>query len=402
MRRSFVPLLVISCCFLTGCQDDPVTVPYETITLENEAPHTSNGANAYLDYVELSARAVKETDVRFDAKDSTPNRAKLLRELGPLLEQLARSTTKQCMFAFEPVAPIERGKNHAGWLLLSKALVWKIDESALSSDWDEAVRWTIVATTFGFDLSGGDFLDASLGYGIVDSARSVLAQYLPVMPADALDALSRGLVSAVKRRPDDQQTVNNESQSMLAAVKALQDAHMNGKIDDFAESLSGKSKSAVIGLIDLEDKERSKLFKALLDERESVLEQLLVSIEVPGAQRNPVQYSLEGRARIIADQFFTTGAPWFAMRDLTLTRTHLFAVSAGLYSNIAKTNEAPRTLDSFDPVVISDPYTGRTLNYEYQGRGFKLFSAGANGVHDQGETDAERLEPDLFLKDAVL
>jgi len=77
-------------------------------------------------------------------------------------------------------------------------------------------------------------------------------------------------------------------------------------------------------------------------------------------------------------------------------------MTARIYAYIAEHGESPKDLSAFATTALMDPYTGRNLNYEYQGRGFLLYSSGENGVHDQGETDADRTTPDMFLKDAVL
>lgn len=402
MRRFVVPLVALSALLNVGCQESAVSAPYEPITLDPPTRSATSSDNAYVNYVALSSQALSSTDIKFDTKDTRSNREELLRDIGHLTEQLALSTEMPCSFTFVPSLPFEGGANHEGWILLGKALVWNIEESAGRAEWGEAVRWTIVATTFGTDLGGGDFSDASLGYGIVDSARRAIAQQLPLIPLESLNALADGLDRAISRWPSAAQTVHNEGQDMLAAIKALQDAHESGEIESFASHLYGRSKSAVTGLADLDGTKRSEFFRSLIQEREKVVDQLTVSAEVPGAQRSRVSFALDGRARVVADQFFTTGDPWFSMRDRTKARTHLLATTVRIYAYISMNGEAPKNLNDLDANALTDPYTGRQLNYSYQGRGFLLYSSGVNGVHDQGETDTDKLAPDMYLEDAVL
>ena len=402
MRYPVALSVALYTLLVVGCSERTVSAPYEPITLEPPPQNSDGAGNAYMEYIEQSDLALKTTGLAFDAKDTRANREVLLSDLGPLMERLAKSTGQPCTFAHEPSLPFEGGAHHEGWILLGRALAWQIEESVAKADWDEAVRWTVVATTFGTDLGGGDFSDASLGYGIIDDARRAIAKHLPLIPQEALTTLATGLDLAVARWPSPAQTVSNESQNMLLAVKALQDAHENGELSAFADSLYGRSRSAVTGLADLDEIKRSEFFRALIQERERVADQLLVSAEVHGAKRSDVVFTLDGRARVLADQFFTTGDPWLSMRDRTQARTHLFATTARIYSHIAEHGESPKDLSGFVAAASIDPYTGRSLNYEHQGRGFLLYSCGENGVHDQGETNADRTSPDMYLKDAVL
>ncbi|MCH8978580.1 MAG: hypothetical protein IH945_04975 [Armatimonadetes bacterium] len=386
---------------LLGCGRDAEPAAYVPIVVEAPSRDAQGGPNAFDAYVKLAGRAVSAS-VQFDQRDTPDARRRALAELEPLLEELAEATALPCSFRYSPVPPFEPRPHHEGWLVLGRAVVWRAEAATNDQDWPEAVRWTVVATTFGIDLGGGAAADASLGYGILDAARAVIGPHLPTMPAEELESLADGLSAALLRLPEAEQTLGNEGAAMLASVKALQDAHRDGTLGRFAKGFHQRSRRAVEGLQSLDGAERQAFFRSLLDERESVLGQLKERSVEPAFRRGPVKYGLSGDLRVLASQFFKTGEPWMSMRDLSVARTRLLTVTAFLDAQIAATGAAPPNLGGIKPTLCIDPYTHHAFGYLPRERGFLVYSYGTDGKDDRGDTDGERTSPDVLLEDAAL
>ena len=384
---------------LQGCARGTGPAAYVPIVVDAPRRVAPAGPNAFDAYVDLAGRAVAATTVAFDQRDTPGARRRALAELERVLEELAAATALPCTFRYSPISP---RTHHEGWLLLGRAVVWRAEAAASDRDWPEAVRWTVVATTFGVDLGGGATADASLGYGIMDASRRAIGPHLPVMPGEALAALADGLAGALSRLPGGAHTIENEGLAMLARVKALQDAHRAGGLPEFAKGFHQRSRRAVEGLQELEGIERQEFFRSLLDEQESLVGQLLERSQKPASKREPVQYGLSGDLRVLASQFFKTGEPWMAMRALAVARTRLLTLTAALGAQVATTEAAPPSLAGIEPTLCIDPYTHLTFGYIPRGRGFVVYSYGIDGQDDRGDTDGERTSPDVLLEDAVL
>ena len=398
MRRSAAPFLVALSVF--GCQRKPEPVPYAQISTESEQTATLSGPNAFDRYASLADEAAKGSTVPLDARDTPGTRKKVLEQLGGCLDRLAGATKLPCAFKFSTVGPFEARPHQEGWLQLGRAMVWKIEKCADDGDWLAASRWTAAALAFGFDLGGGSMSDSSLGYGIADGARAAIAPFLSTMPQDALAELNDGAAVALSRCPDASVTIENEGRLMLAAVQALQDAHKEGKITEFAARLYGPSRTSVLELQKLDDEDRGAFFRSLLDEEARTVEQLEQRSQTPGAKRGSISASLSGDARKIADQFFSAGEPWLRLRDRAVARTRLLYVTTSLCRYRSEHGALPKDLTLVSEEGRTDPYTGLPFGYLALGQEFVVYSCGIDGKDDRGDTDAARTEPDLLLEDS--
>jgi len=189
---------------------------------------------------------------------------------------------------------------------------------------------------------------------------------------------------------------------MLTAVRALQDAHSAGEIGEFAKELYGDSREAAKRFGKTEGKERNAYVQSLIDEAQSVTEQLKQRALVGGAKRGQPEFKTDGDAGIIAKQFFTAGGPWLSVRDLTVARTRLLYLTVAIHRQIDETGSAPQSIDEFDALLKSDPYTGMSMGYLPLGQDFIVYSYGLDGKDDRGDTDSQRITPDLRLEDSAL
>lgn len=398
MRRGLWLLTVLP---LLGCGGRDEQAPYVEVHVPRRAV-ASNGPNAYGAYANVAERAEQRGRLPLDARDTPGNRSKAIAEMDSLLQELSSATNLPCTFLFEPVGPFDERPHQTGWLHLGRALVWRVEQAVEDGEWDAAAQWTVVATVFGLDLGGGSVSDATLGYGVVDGARRAIAPYVATLPPSALRTLAEGTQRALARLPDPEATIDNESSLMYTAVRSLQDAHADGKVDEFARRLYGESRSAVERFGKLKGEERNAFVRSLIESAQTVMEQLKLRARVGGAKRGPLEIELAGDAGDFAKQFFTAGGPWLSVRDLTVARTRLLCLTAAIHRHVDQTGSAPPSLDAFSEGLRSDPYTGMSMGYLPLGQDFIVYSYGLDGKDDRGDTDSQRMAPDIRLEEATL
>jgi hypothetical protein len=398
MRRGLW-LFVVAAGLGCGGGDEPV--PPIDVPVPRRAV-ASNGPNAFGTYANVASRAEDRATVSLDVRDTPGNRRKAIAEMDGLLQELSSATNLPCTFLFQPVGPFEERPHHTGWLHLGRALVWRIEQCVEEGQWDAAAQWTVVATVFGLDLGGGSISDATLGYGVVDGARRALAPYVATLPQSSLRVLTEGTQRALRRLPDADVTIDNESTMMLTAVRALQDAHSAGETAEFAMKLYGDSREATKRFGKLKGNEQNAFVQSLIDEAQSMTEQLKQRALVGGAKRGQPELKTAGDAGIVAKQFLTAGAPWLSVRDLTVARTRLLCLTAAIHRQIDETGSAPQSIDEFDALLKSDPYTGISMGYLPLGQDFIVYSYGLDGKDDRGDTDSQRVSPDLRLEESAL
>jgi hypothetical protein len=384
-----------------GCGGGDEPVPYIDVPVPRRAV-ASNGPNAFGTYANVAARAEERAALSLDARDTPGNRRKAIAEMDALLQELSSATNLPCTFLFEPVGPFDERPHQTGWLHLGRALVWRVEQAVEDGEWDAAAQWTVVATVFGLDLGGGSVSDAALGYGVVDGARRAIAPYVATLPPSALRVLADGVRRALSRLPDASTTIDNESALMLTAVRALQEAHKDGKAGEFAAKLYGEPGEAVKRFAKLEGNERNAFVQSLVDEAHGVTEQLRQRALVGGAKRGQLVSKLDGDAGEFSKQFFSAGGPWLNVRDLTIARTRLLYLTAAIHRHIDETGTAPPTLGAFDALFKTDPYTGISMGYLPLGQDFLVYSYGLDGKDDRGDSDSERTTPDLRLEESTL
>jgi len=401
--RLIACVVVVTSCGLYGCSNKAPEIPYEQIDVPGPTRVTLSGRNAFDGYVSLAKDAARLDAIVRDTNNKGEVRRDAKAKIDTLLPQLAQVTNRRCQFIFEPTPPFGVRRNHIGWNALGEALVERVEDAVDESDWDSAVHWTVVATTFGFDLCGGSLRDSSLGFGVVNSVRKKIVSHLGELSGVQLNALSDGLAEALSRMPDGELTLEHEGYEMLLAMKTLQDAHKEGTLGEFADSFSGRSKRTVLSLEELDDAERSEFFRALVAERKSVLDQLVEQVNSAGAHRERINYSDESSSvKLMTAHFFSSGDPWLAQRDRTVARSRLFALSAAIKAYDARNGSVPRTLSEISKKLNVDPFTNDSFGYMSLGRGFKIYSYGSDGMDDRGDSNNDRLSPDLLLEDALL
>jgi hypothetical protein len=328
-----------------------------------------------------------------------------LKQLGPALRALSEGARRpELKFAFEPVRPFAPKQNVAGWRLLGRGLVWKIELAAKEGDYDSAVRCTVLAHEFGLDLLGGGAMEASLGMAIADDARKAIAPTLPRLSGEQLEKLSNGVARALSRKPALADTIENEKLNMLAGVQTLQDAYRAEEWGKLVKAMGADVRPAVDKLKQIRGEEPHEgvaYFKDLADEASWEATYVANLAAEPAAQRSSIAeptLKTERPWRRFARHFYGTLRPLLQQHDETLARTRLLVIEARLQKVARQSGKYPKDLSAWHKEITTDPYTGGQFAYRADGGDCKVYSVGRDMTDDGGQTDESFASPDLRLE----
>lgn len=392
-------LSLVLCTGLLGCAKGR-SEPYPVwATVDEDYRPMSGSANAFDGYVRASelafAAAPKEAD-RVAFTDAI--KASTLKKLSSALVTCSQATKRDCrfehrvtrLFGAEPVAK--------GWRLLGRGMVWKIDSSIAAGDLDAAVAWTLTATKFGFDLAQGDAQSASLGFAVCDEARQSLAPQLQRLSAQQATNLHVGLARVLSKYSGAGDAVRNEGKRIMLGVQFVQDCQERKAYKVLEERLGKVARPGIDHLRGLSDEKRVDFFNDFARAMKSFTEDWAEQIDMPKVERTlGIEPENTGTWRRFARAFCGTIAPLASVKDATLARTRLMAVSAWASAKAKKTGKAPYNLAELSSAVTEDPYTGKPLLYTSSGADFKVYSVGADGRDDGGDSDEAGLSPDVVL-----
>jgi hypothetical protein len=395
-------------CLLAGCGETPDAAFPRWAETPSVTPAATPERNAFDEYAAAAEQAEEAADRYLRRVWFTPEmRSQVLARTAEPVRRIERATALACEFRFEPLQPFEPAPYHAGWRLLGHALVWSVQADCAREDFDAAVRTAVAATTFGFDLTGGSAVDASLGLAIADEVRAVLVPHLPKMSPAQLQTLAQGYVRALERKPTLERAFENERHNMLLGVQMIQDAYRDHKLGDVREKLGIEVRDAIVYLEGLRSKDAERRpayfegFAREVDEEVAWLQRVAV---LPAAKReaDPGPKLAEERPwRRFAKHLLRSGRPLLPVNDATLARTRLLVLHAHILGEIKTTGQAPANLDATPRELNQDPFTGLPFLYRSHGAEYYVYSAGPNFRDDGGETDEIFTYPDLVLEGSI-
>lgn len=398
----FLSCLATLLCGCSSSTPPPYPTYYEPETAYVPQKGTSNAFDAYA----LAALEAETSGKEYLTRVSfTPGmKASVIEKLSAPLSEVMKASNQSCTFEFRPYKPLEAPPYQQGWLLLGRAMAWKIESAVRNEEFPVAVSWTVAATRFGFDLTGGGTTDASLGLTIIDDARKAILPALPMMPAAELTRLSNGIAGALERRPKAETVILNEHKNMLAAVQYLQDAYQKRDFDHLRDTFGLDVREAVEYLQRLEGKkpdERVKYFDDFKKLADRIRDRYIEMGSLSARQRTKLpEFDLRSQGAFwrFAKQFFTAPDAFFRLRDATIARTRLLAIESRLSALHKARIPFPPNLDVFSGDLKIDPYTGVPFAYRTEGSEYRLYSVGPNFIDDLGETNLSFNDPDLTLE----
>lgn len=317
---------------------------------------------------------------------------------------IARGAQQPCEFKFTPHRPFQASAFQRGWGLIGRSLAWTIEEDCARKNYDGAISTAILATKFGFDLTGGGATDASLGLMIADDARKALAPSLGALSAAQLDHLSTGLRAALAKKPLITQSFAHEQENMMLAVQAVQDAYRDKNYEAFKQGMGSDGKDALEFLAQMEakdGKDRSDYFAGFAAEAKAESDWETEQASLPASMRDPESGpGAKGVQpwRRFAKHFFRAGRPLLAINDATLARTRLLVITATLEGKLKSSGALPADLTAFSADIATDPYSGQPFLYRTTGKRYRVYSVGPNFQDDGGLTGDTFNDPDLTLE----
>lgn len=404
MDRRLVGILTITSILVAGCHGRPELSYTEwSRPGSSTAPSTSSRFAAYVSAAQTAAAAAPKytTVVSF-----TPGKKEAcLKQIGPALRILSDGALRTDLgYEFQPTKPFTAPDYVAGWRLLGRGLVWKIEEANDAKDYDSAIRCTILATKFGLDLVAGSAMEASLGMVIVDEARREIACSLDYMTDTQLKTLADGITVAVTRMPSLDVTIEHERMNMLAGVQATQDAFVKEEWSRLVKTFGPDVRVAVDKLREMKGKDPAAAFayfKGMADEAEGEVRYLEHVANLPVAKRTEVEEPKVDASRPwrrFARHYFLTVRPLLRQYDATLARTKLLVLESHLRGIKRETGAYPSDLRQLPAALTTDPYSGTTFAYRADGSDFRVYSVGEDLADDGGQTDDSPTSLDLRIE----
>jgi hypothetical protein len=393
-----LPIAMVGC----GSPPSPAFPTWQPVGV-GYVPLRSSG-NAYDRYA-LAAEEAERTARKYaDRVYFTPGmKEAVIKETASAVAMVRQGAALPCEFRFVPHRPFEQMPYHRGWRLIEHALVWSIEKACQAGEYDAAISNAVVATKFGFDLTGGGALEASLGLTTADDVRKALAPYLLKMGAKQLGTLSAGIKGALEKKPPMALTIRNERLNMLAAVQAVQDAYRDRDFKLMRKKLGSDVREAIQYLEDLrskDEKERPAYFNGFAEEANLQADWDTRLATVPANQRTDEGPRLREKRpwRRFAKQFFHAPDHLLAQDDATVARTKLLILHSEILRQVKSQKKAPLSLSLFTKTLTIDPFTGLPFLYRSDGPDYKLYSVGSDFKDDGGATDETFSLPDMQLE----
>ena len=329
-------------------------------------------------------------------------RRQALQAFGDEADRVARATTKDASFPFQPREPFEPIPYLSGWRMIGRVMAWQIEDDVEAGNLSRAIDRAIAATRFGFDISGGGAIEGSLGLSIADGARKALIPGLTQMDSNQLRRLSQGMKSALARKPTGKTIASREADGMLRSVDYLQNAASKRQYDDIKDRLGddGAEIAKYLDRIRTDGEAMAAYFDGLGTEALDRVQNDAELAELPASLRKGKELKPDaGRLwRRPARHFLESMPSYRSAEDRTVARTRLLIMTAELLRRQRLKQELPRMTDVFSESVRIDPYSGESMLLTSDGIDFTVYSVGDDLVDNGGETDLSCTLPDLQLE----
>lgn len=301
--------------------------------------------------------------------------------------------TDEFVFVYSPASPLTSRAERRGWRFVGRALVWRIEESVLSKDYDAAIADFDRVMRFGTILSGGDAIDANLGFVIIAEAREELWPAFPMMTAEQLRRVHQSIVRALSHAPTPQVVLRHEKAAMLKSVEAIQEAFLAGDLKPFRDALGETISPAIEYLNNLKKKpveEQVSYFERFgreaNEEAQAALEEAAIS---PHLWQDPSEPKGERPWFRFANHYFRNSR--FFLRDWARHQAwmRLTAIDAALLARVKAKGNLPADLSGLQDWLRTDPFSGADFVYVPQGVDYRLYGVGEDRKNDFGDAKVD-------------
>lgn len=398
MRWPWIGVLAIG--FGVGChRAEPVVLP--SVAPSSYAPVEKSPAFSALEDAAQSAESAAGNLAQ--RTSFTPSQRDALRKnLAGAVAKAVQATSSPVTFAYVPRKPFEKAPNQLGWRMIGRVLRWELLAALEESNYDRAVTLAVQSARLGFSLTGGGASDASLGFAIAEDGRQAILGSLSELPPEALNRLADGLEKAIADKPSLQTTIEHEGQSSLLAVQFVQDAYTNHQLEVLNKELGPSVKEAVEKLQELSVEKAGTYFQAFAGEAHKGTDTLKQWAALPTVRRSEVpKFRSEKRKPLFwrfSTHFVGVAEPLLGVNDRVEARFRILALTCRLMAKKKSEGKVPKSLRGIDDGVNTDPFTGEPLQYRSDGSDFLVYSVGADGKDDGGDTDDTFEAPDLTIE----
>jgi hypothetical protein len=397
LRRSWLTRLpwVTIVVLLCGCHRDS-NAPFPVWT-PTPAPATSGGA--YSTYRSIGTEA--EAVVRGLQPRAAPTALEIKEldaKLTPFLAKVADANRLRVTDEYAAQPSLQPDPARIGWTFIGRAFARRVHTAIAQKDYDSAVTYAVEGMRFALIIACGDATDALVGLPIADEIRRTLTPALRDFSPAQLSKLANGISAALFERLPPQALAAHEHLAMMAAIEGVQDAYRDGRLVPLEAQLGQtvhESIEVLSGYRGNAESKRVAFFAAMAADADDESNWLAQAVITPPSQRakepNP-KVTSKKPWNALARQFILAGGPMVDATDKTLARTRMLAMTCQILAVAKTSGAAPRDLGTFPRQLNTDPFTGKSFFYVPVGLDFRLYSAGPDGIDNDGEPDDLKLE----------
>lgn len=317
------------------------------------------------------------------------------------MKTVKEATKRDCDFKFVPHRPFKAAPYQNGWRLIGRVFKWNVETACTAADYDTALSNAVIGTKFAFGLTGGGATDASLGLAIADEIRKAIAPYLAKMSPVQLDRLAQGIKEALLKHPPILDTLKNEHENMLQSLQYIQDQLKSDNLKTLQDNMGPDVNEAIRFMTQIRANALKR--KVFFTDLEKACEEEYSAVEhdssLPQSKRLKPKTDFNTQWKKLPKHVLGTLRPLIEMNDATMARTRLLILYSELLKFGKENKPYPADLTGFSQEITLDPFSDAPFLYHADQAEFSLYSVGANGRDDGGDSDEETYTyPDLKLE----
>lgn len=379
---------------VSGCsRDAPPPFPDHLGEYLTEAPNS--GFSLLL---EVSRAAEEDASSLISRINWTPDKKQAaIKAAERAISIFDRINTDEFEFVYSPVSPLTPPAERRGWRFVGRVLVWRIEESLRTRNYDAAIADFDRVVRFGTVLSGGDAIDANLGFVTIREAREKLWLAFPMLSAEQLRKVHRSVVHALSNAPAPQVTLRHERAAMLKAVQSVQEAFLSNDLKPFRdalgetispaieylESLKKKTTNEQVGYFERFAREANEIAQAALREA-AISPHLWRESEEPKGERPWFRF---------ANHYFRNSRLFLKDWAEHQAWMRLMAVDSALLARVKDRANLPADLSGIQDWLRTDPFSGTDFAYVPQGVDYRLYGVGEDRKNDFGAGKDDMVPP---------
>ncbi len=396
--RGFACATVGVVVFGLGACSSPRKVPFPDHLQDYVTEPPNPGFSVYQEVAHLVEERC--ADLVWRASFTPGQKEAAMARCSPLWEKIREAQQDKIAFVFEPYPPLSPPVERRAWRFLGRVLVWQIEKLLQEKKKEQAISLFALGLRLGADLSGGDAMDADLGYTLMEDCLRVLWARFPELTPAQLRWVHRTVQEVILGMPSLELVLRHEQATMLRCVEAVQEWYLQGRLEELERGL-GQDGSRVIRYLErlrsAPISEQVRFFEGFAMEARREIEYWVQEVgKPPHLWADPPQPSGERPWWRLARHFFG-GARFLRRRWVTNQAwLRLFAVDSALYARVVQGSPLPADLSGFSPSLRTDPFSGADfLYYPFRGS-YRLYSVGENGLDDGGVMSEGALKQDLL------